>query len=144
MALLNTVVKLAAKPLPRTISPKTHSVVDLITACTFFAGAALFWRRNKRAAVAALMCGTADLAIRLLTDYPGGAEKAIKYGAHHGIDLGLAAMYASMPEFLTFKDEREKQFFVIQGAVKTALAETTQFPEVQGPKEKTAAHAEAA
>jgi hypothetical protein len=144
MALLNTVVKLAAKPIPRTISPKTHSVVDLITACTFLAGAGLFWRRNKRAAVAALICGSADLAIAVLTDYPGGTEKAIKYGAHYGIDLGLATMFATMPDFLTFNDEREKKFFLIQGAVKTALAETTRFPEVQGSKEKRTPRAQAA
>jgi hypothetical protein len=144
MALLNTLVKVATKPIPRTISPKTHSMLDLITAATFFAGAGLFWRRNKRATVAALICGGADLAVSLLTDHPGGVNRAIKYGAHHGIDLGLATMFATMPDFLAFQDEPEKNFFLMQGALKTALAEMTQFPEMRGSKEKSGPRAETA
>lgn len=144
MALLNTLAKVASKPLPRTISPRVHSMIDLITAGTFIAGAGLFWRRNKRASVAALICGGADLAVMLLTDYPGGVKKTIKYGAHYGIDLGLATMFATMPEFVAFQDEPEKRFFLLQGAVTTVIAEITRFPEVRGPKENRSLSREAA
>jgi hypothetical protein len=34
-----------------------------------------------------------------------------------------------MPEFLAFKDEPQKKFFVAQGALITAANELTQFPE---------------
>ena len=138
MPMLNTVAQIAMKPIPRAVSPKAHSIVDLITVGTFLAGAALFWRRNKRAAIAALICGGADLAVTLLTDYPGGVDRVISYGAHRDIDLGLAAMFATMPDFMAFKDEPEKKFFLMQGALTTALAETTQFPETNQPKEKRA------
>jgi hypothetical protein len=144
MALLNTLVKVASKPVPRTVSPRTHSRIDLITAGAFLAGAGLFWRRNKRVAVAALICGGADLAITLVTDYPGGVDRTIKFGAHHGIDLGLATMFATMPDFLGFADEPEKRFFLLQGAVTTLVAEITRFPEVEGAKEKNALRTEAA
>ena len=141
MPILNTVAQIAMKPIPRTVSPKAHSIVDLITVGTFLAGAALFWRRNKRAAVAALVCGAADLAVTLLTDYPGGVDRVISYKAHREIDLGLATMFATIPDFLAFGDEREKKFFLMQGALTTVLAETTQFPETDQPKEKSARRA---
>jgi hypothetical protein len=139
--MLNTLAQIAMKPIPRSVSPKAHSIVDFITVGTFLAGAALFWRHNKRAAVASLVCGAADLAVTLLTDYPGGVDRVISYRAHRDIDLGLAAMFATMPDFLAFSDEREKKFFLLQGALTTALAETTQFPEAEQPKEKSATRA---
>ena len=67
--------------------------------------------------------------MNLLTDYPGGAKKVISFGTHREIDLGLAAITATMPEFLAFKDDSERKFFLAQGAVITAAAELTQFPD---------------
>ena len=128
MPLLNSVTKIAAKPLPRMISPKAHAVIDLISVGTFFAAATFFWRRSKRATLAALICGASELAVSLLTDYPGGVKKVISFRTHGEIDLGLAAMAATMPEFLAFKDESEKKFFLGQGAIITGVAQLTQFP----------------
>ena len=72
----------------------------------------------------------------MLTDYPGGTRKPIRLHARREIDLGLAAMAASMPEFLAFKDEAEKGFFMTQGAIITAASQLTQFPEhARGGKE---------
>jgi hypothetical protein len=34
-----------------------------------------------------------------------------------------------MPEFLAFKDEDEKKFFLAEGAMITAVSELTRFPE---------------
>ena len=128
MPLLNSVAKLLIKPIPRFVSPKAHSIVDYLTAGAFVASATLFWSRSKRAAVAALLCGGAELAVSLLTDYPGGVMKVINFRAHRDIDLGLAAMTATMPEFLAFKDEPEKKFFLGQGVFISAIAEITKFP----------------
>src|SRR5215470_12372389 len=44
-----------------------------------FVGSALFWRRNKRATVASLICGAAEVAVAALTDYPGGVKHAISF-----------------------------------------------------------------
>jgi hypothetical protein len=129
MPVLNSVTKLVAKPLPRMISPKAHGVIDLITVGTFLATAGFFWGRSKRAALAALICGASELAVSLLTDYPFGIKKVISFRTHGEIDLGLAAMTATMPEFLAFKDDSEKKFFLGQGAIITAVTELTQFPE---------------
>jgi hypothetical protein len=127
MAIFNTAAKLALKPVPRFISPKGHAIIDYMTIGSFFMSAAWFWSRSKRAALAAAICGGADLAISLLTDYPGGMKKAIPFRIHGDIDLGLATMTAAMPEFLAFEDDHEKKFFPAQGAMITAVRELTKF-----------------
>lgn len=132
MPMLSNVVKMAVKPLPDVISPKGHAVIDYMLAGAFFASAGLFWRRNKRAAVASLLCGGAQLAVSMLTDYPGGLRRAIRFSTRRKLDLGLAAMSAAMPEFLNFKDEPEHHFFTAQGVLITAANELTDFPENRG------------
>jgi hypothetical protein len=129
MPILNTATKLLAKPVPKFISPKAHAVIDYITIGSFVMSAGWLWPRNKRAALAALICGGAELALGLLTNYPGGVKKAISFHTHGEIDLGLAAMVATMPEFLAFKDDKEKKLFLAQGAIITAARELTEFPE---------------
>ncbi|HZQ24323.1 MAG TPA: hypothetical protein VFA89_16155 [Terriglobales bacterium] len=131
MPLANTVTNLATKPLPNIISPKTHAIIDFVTIGSFFLMAATFWRRSKRAAISALICGGAELAVSLLTDYPGGVAPTIDFATHGKIDSGLAAMTATMPEFLAFPDEGERFFFLMQGSVITAVTGLTDFDEGQ-------------
>lgn len=102
---------------------------DYITVGVFVAGAAWFWRRNKRAAIAAGLCGAAKLAVSTMTAYPGGVRRSIRFPHRREIDLGLAAMTATMPEFLGFTDEPQKRFFQVQGALAVALTELTDFPD---------------
>lgn len=128
MPILNSVVQLAAKPLPRAISPKAHAIIDYITVGAFFLTAARFWGRSKRAALAALISGGAELAVSLLTNYPGGLKKVISFRTHRDIDFGLGAMTATMPEFLAFKEDDEKKFFLVQGAMITAVSQLSRFP----------------
>ena len=129
MAIFNTAAKWALKPLPRFISPKAHAFVDYVSVGSFFMSAAWFWSHNKRAALASAICGGTQLALSLLTDYPGGTNKAISFRMHGEIDLGLATMSAAMPEFFDFENEHEKKFFLVQGAVITAVRELTEFPK---------------
>ena len=129
MAIFNTAAKWALKPLPRFISPKAHAFVDYVSVGSFFMSAVWFWSHNKRAALASAICGGTQLALSLLTDYPGGTNKAISFRMHGEIDLGLATMSAAMPEFFDFEDEHEKKFFLAQGAVITAVRELTEFPK---------------
>ena len=144
MPVLNSIVKVATKSLPPVITPRAHSIVDYLIAGSFFATAAWFWRRNKRAAVASLVCGGAQLAVSMLTDYPGGSRKPIRFHTRREIDLGLAAMTATMPEFLAFKDEPEKNFFLTQGALITAVTEVTQFPDKPSFRERRLERAKSA
>jgi membrane-bound metal-dependent hydrolase YbcI (DUF457 family) len=129
MPILNRAIQIAAKPLPKTISPKTHAILDYMTAGAFIMSAFWFWSRSKRAAIAALISGAAELAVSMLTNYPGGVRKVIDFGLHRDIDFGLAAMTAMMPEFLAFKDESERKFFLAEGAIITAVSQLTRFPD---------------
>jgi hypothetical protein len=129
MAMVNNLMKMAMKPMPDVITPRGHAVVDFMIAGAFFATAGLFWRKNKRAAVASLLCGGAQLGVSLLTDYPGGVQRAIKFSTRRKLDLGLAAMTAAMPEFLNFEDEPQRKFFIAQGALITIANELTRFPK---------------
>jgi hypothetical protein len=137
MAMLNTVAKAITKPMPRMISPKSHSMLDYVTAGVFLAGAGFFWRRNKRAAIASLVSGTAVAAVSALTEYPGGVNGVFGLEKHRNIEVGLAAMVAAMPEFFSFGDEPEKNFFRIQGVLMTCISELTDLNPVHQP------HAEA-
>ena len=141
MPLLNTAIKLLGKPMPKVISPKAHAIADYATAALFFAGAGLFWRRSKRAAVASLICGAAEAGVAALTDYPGGVKHAISFPLHRKIDFGLASMTATMPEFLAFKDESEKVFFRLQSGLTAAVTTLTDFEEqnLAGERERRAA-----
>lgn len=128
MPLLNSAARIVAKPFPRAVSPRTHAIIDYMTAGSLFMSALWFWRRSKRASVAALISGGAELAVSLLTDYPGGVKKIITFRKHRDIDFGLGAMTATLPEFLAFKDEPEKKFFLAQGAMITIVSELTSVP----------------
>lgn len=126
MPFLNSLTKIATKPIPRMISPRAHARLDYASVGLFLGAAALFWRRNKRAALGSAICGGAQLAVTLLTDYPGGVKKTISFASHREIDYGLAAMVATMPESLAFKGDDQTKFFRVQGALITLLGELTQ------------------
>jgi hypothetical protein len=136
MPILNSLAKVIAKPIPRMISPKAHAVIDYVMVGSFLVSAGLFRGRSKRAALAAVICGGAELAVNLLTNYPGGVKKVISFRTHSEIDLGLAVMAATMPEFLAFKEDSERKFFLGQGALITAVSELTQLPEQAQRAEK--------
>jgi len=71
-------------------------------------------------------------------------KKAISFHTHGEIDLGLAAMVATMPEFLAFKDDNEKKLFLAQGAIISAVRELTAFPEKPSFAERVAKRRKAA
>ena len=130
MPTLNSLAKLVAKPIPRVVTPKAHAMIDYASVGLFMGAAAWFWRRNRRAARASLMCGSAELALMLLTDYPGGALDLISFRTHRELDYGLAALAAAIPEALAFAGDDETKLFRVQGALITLLGELTQDPVV--------------
>ena len=127
MPVITAVANAVTKPLPRVMSPKAHAVADYLVMGSMLLAGVLLWRRNPRAAAGALLCAGAELATNLLTDYPGGAARVISYRTHGKIDVGLAAMMATMPEFLGFHDEKERNFFLGAAAAVTAAANLTDF-----------------
>ena len=114
MSLAQKAVKVATKPLPNVISPHAHFVADYLTAGAFLAASAGFWHINKRASIGALICGAADLLIASLTTRPGGPRRALGFRTHGRIDMGLAAMTATMPEFMGIEDSPQARLFLVQ------------------------------
>ena len=134
MPTLNSLAKIVAKPIPRVVTPKAHAMIDYASVGLFLGSAAWFWRRNRRAATASLICGGAELALILLTDYPGGVTDLITFRTHRELDYGLAALAAAIPEALAFAGNDETKLFRIQGALITLLGELTQSRTVAAAK----------
>jgi len=127
MALMQKGVALAAKRMPKKISPRVHAALDYAIAGSFLLAGAVFWKRNRRAALGSLLCGGATAAVSLLTDYPGGVRKVIPYSMHGQIDTGLVAMTAAMPRLVNIENDRSAKFFSRQAIVKTAVTAMTNF-----------------
>jgi hypothetical protein len=139
MPALNRLVKMVASPIPRMVTPKAHAMIDYASVGLFLGTTAWFWRRNRRAAIASLICGGAELAIMLLTDYPGGVTRFISFRTHREMDYGLAAIVATMPESLAFEDRDGTKFFRVQGALMTLLGELTASSGASKPRRVRAA-----
>jgi hypothetical protein len=68
----------------------------------------------------------------------------ISFRTHRNIDLGVAAMVATMPEFLAFNDDPEKRFFVGHGVLVTAITQLTLFREKPGRADRKTKQTKAA
>jgi hypothetical protein len=108
--------------MPKVVSPKQHAIADYITLGGFALMAALFWKRNKRAAVASIICAGAEATNTMLTDFPGGITGVISYRNHLRIDMGVAATCSALPNFMGFEDEPEAKYFRALGLSITTLA----------------------
>jgi hypothetical protein len=125
MALMNTGVKQITKRMPKVISPRVHGFIDYGVAAGFFLGAALFWGNHKRAAIASLCCGAAELSTTLMTDFPAGVTDTISFQTHGKIEAGLAAATARMPTMLMFGSDPQAWFFRAQAMGITGVAGVT-------------------
>ncbi len=128
MAIMQKGVALAASRLPKKISPRVHAALDYAVAGSFLLAGALFWKRNRRAAVGSLLCGGATAAVSLLTDYSGtGPRRPISYPMHGQIETGLIAMTAAMPRLVRIEDDPQAKFFSREALAKTAITGMTDF-----------------
>jgi hypothetical protein len=128
MAIMQKGIALAASRMPKRITPRVHAALDYAIAGTFLLAGAVFWKRNRRAAIGSLLCGGTTAAVSLLTDYSGnGSRKPISYPMHGQIDTGLIAMTAAMPRLVRIEDEPQAKFFSRQALAKTAITGMTNF-----------------
>lgn len=135
MPLLQRGVAMAAGRLPKIIKPQAHAVLDYAVAGSFLIKGALYWRRNKRAAMSSLFCGSLAMLNNVLTDYPGGISKVISFRTHGSLDAGIAGMAAAMPSLMGFAGEREARFFTRQSIAGTAITAMTDFDYYERPSD---------
>lgn len=135
MPMLERTAKWATNRLPKVINPTAHALIDYAHAAAFFGMAGLFWRKNKRAAVASLFCGAAEVMTSMLTDYPGGVVRTISFQTHGAIDFGMSGLVASLPGMFRFSDEPEARFFRLQGVTIAAVTGLTDFTGTGRPRQ---------
>ena len=129
MPISTKLTELATKPLPKMISPGMHAVIDWSTAGAFVAAGALLWKKNKRAALASMVCGNLIGSLIFLTDSPGGVWKKISFETHGRIDPGVSGLVASMPNLLGFSQEPESRLFQGIGIGLAAVRSLTAYEE---------------
>jgi hypothetical protein len=129
MPISTKVTELATKPLPKIISPGIHAAIDWGTAAAFLTAGALLWKKNRRVALGAMICGDLLGSLIFLTDCPGGVWKKISFETHGKIDPGVSALVASMPNLLGFSDEKESKLFQSLGIGLAAVRSLTAFDE---------------
>jgi len=127
MPVVQSGIKAVSNRLPKVLTPKSHAIVDYVSLAGFAAAGALLWKKNRRAAVACLICAGAETAVTLLTDYPGGVAKSMDFPMHGRVEMGLAAVASSLPAFLGFSDEPEAKIFRAMGIASTLAAAFTDF-----------------
>jgi hypothetical protein len=131
MSLAQTGMNMMSKRMPKAITPTFHAVIDYAVAATFFTAGALFWRRNKRAAISAFICGGATALSSMMTDYPGGVWREMSYQTHGKIDAGLVGATGAMPNLMGFDDEKEASFFKIQALAEATVTAMTDFDAIE-------------
>jgi hypothetical protein len=134
MPLIQKGVQAVADRMPKVISPKTHAIIDYATAGSFLLTGALLWKRNKRAALGAMLCGAMEAGTAMLTDYPGGVKPVISFQTHGRIDAGFAGFVATLPNVMMFGGEPEAMFFRGQGVALAAVTGLTDFSAGAGSR----------
>lgn len=127
MPILDKAVQWGTNRMPKVINPTAHAVIDYAIAASFLGMAGLFWKRNKRAAVACLVCGTTEVLTAMLTDYPGGVASQLSFETHGSIDFGLSGLVTGLPDLMRFSHEPESRFFRVQGLAIAAVSGLTDF-----------------
>ncbi len=122
--------------MPRIIDAKTHGIIDYIHAATNFVVGALFWKRNKRAAICAMGLGADVLFNALMTDYPLGVFRVYSFKTHGILDYTVAATCPALPLLLGFSDEPEATYFYAQGGGEAVIAGITDYDDDSGSRRR--------
>lgn len=121
---------------PKVISARTHAVMDHVQAGANFLAAALLWKRNRKASVAALALGAGVLANALMTDYPLGVFRNYGFKVHGVFDYGVAAASSALPELLGLRHTPETRYFRLQGSGEAAIASLTDYSDTTGARRR--------
>lgn len=125
MALMQKGVAMLTERMPKVISPKAHGIIDYASAGAFVLTGALLWKKNKRAALGAMLCGALQAGNVMMTDMPGGVTPVYSLETHGRIDAGFAGLVAALPSVMMFGDEPEAMFFRGQGVAIAAVTGMT-------------------
>ena len=111
--------------LPKVISPTTHGVIDYCHVAFFAGMAAVCWKNNKPAALAAAGTSAMLLAEALLTDYKLGVKRVLPFSKHGQIDGGFAALSFAIPKSFGFAGTGAARVYQANGFVAAAVVGLT-------------------
>jgi hypothetical protein len=126
MPVLPSAADVFTRKLPKLFSATVHRKADYALAAAFAVAGAWFWRKDRQAALAAWLSGGSILGLSLLTDYPGEQKGLIDFRLHGKLELGLAALIATMPEFFAVKDSA-RGYFNTKAGILTIVSNLTAF-----------------
>lgn len=127
MTVLTSATDFATRRFPKLLNADAHHAVDYLLVGSFTAAGAWFFRRNRRAALAAWISGASLLGLTMLTSYPGKHRRHLDFPLHGKIETGMAAMVAAMPEFMHLEDDKERHYFTMKAGLMTILSNLTAF-----------------
>lgn len=111
--------------LPKVISPTAHGVIDYSHAAFFAGMAALCWKKNRPAAIAAAGTSAFILVQSLLTDYKLGVKHVIPFAVHGKMDAGFAAASLAVPSAFGFGGTAAARVFQANAFVESAVVGMT-------------------
>ena len=115
----------ALTPVPKTISPAKHAMLDYGVAATFLSMGFKFKGRNNAAATLAFINGGMVLGMSMATDYPGGVWKKISFQTHGVLDMIQAALAAFGPLLFGFAGTGDAKPFYAQAASEVGVIAST-------------------
>ncbi|MBV9625620.1 MAG: hypothetical protein JOZ14_16760 [Acidobacteria bacterium] len=126
MPVLPSAADVFTRKLPKLLSPANHRRLDYALAAAFGLAGARFWRKDRRAAMASWLSGASILGLSLITDYPGEKDGLIAFPLHGKIELGLAALIATMPELFDVR-HTARGYFNTKAGILTVVSNLTAF-----------------
>jgi hypothetical protein len=126
----NTSIATITADMPKYIDPRTHAVLDYLTAGGFLALGVSMLGQHSRASALAFANGAAVLGVALMTDYPGGVFRKISFQTHGLVDAIQAAMTATGPMLLGFAGDAEAQPFHAQAVIEAGVIGATDWDAV--------------
>lgn len=127
MSILTNALSSMEDHLPKVISPRAHGYIDYAHSALFLTAGLLFWKRNRRAAIAALAASGFVLVESLLTDYPLGARPLLSFRTHGEMDTAFVPSMMALPRALGFADKVESWFFRGNGIAEAFVVGMTDF-----------------
>jgi hypothetical protein len=126
MHLTEATIPDATRGMPKFISPRVHSFLDLAVTL-YFAGLGIAFaiQKKKGPAIAAFVNAGVVGTVSALTDYKGTGRKPIDFKMHGTLDAVQATTAALAPELHGFADEPEARFFWGQAANEALVISST-------------------
>ncbi len=116
----------AFRKVPKTISPRVHSWLDLAVTVYFVAIGTWFASRRKAGAATAAFVNAGMVAgVSLMTDYKGDGSKPLSFKMHGTMDAVQATTAAMAPLLHGFADEPEAKYFWGQATNEVAVIAST-------------------